>query len=271
MTSHGWFDVVEFPAGVTMIAEPGHYEDVKSYLVEGEERVAILDTGMGFGDFKGLADTLSSKPPIVLLSHAHFDHIGDAWKYDSVLVHSAEADDLRAGYPQERMRRWFDDEYMLDIPLPASTDPETAHIPGKGPSGKLSEGDTIDLGGRRLDAYHTPGHSPGGITLIDRKNRLMFPGDAIYAGPMFAHNDYGDPLAYRMTLRRLAELADDVDVVYPSHNRVPLAPADVQAMHHSYEEIFDGRKPDESTDDYDAYDFGDFSFWLPPGYNVSGE
>ncbi len=36
MTSHGWFDVVEFPDGVTMIAEPGHYEDVKSFLVEGE-------------------------------------------------------------------------------------------------------------------------------------------------------------------------------------------------------------------------------------------
>ena len=35
MTSHGWFDVVEFPDDVTMIAEPGHYEDVKSFLVEG--------------------------------------------------------------------------------------------------------------------------------------------------------------------------------------------------------------------------------------------
>ncbi len=98
----------------------------------------------------------------------------------------------------------------------------------------------------------------------------MFPGDAIYAGPMFAHNDYGDPVAYRKTLRRLAELADDVDVVYPSHNRVPLAPADVQAMHKAYEEIFEGREPDESTADYDVYAFGEFSFWMPPGYEAAG-
>ncbi len=88
------------------------------------ERVAVLDTGMGFGDFKGLADSLSSKSPIVLLSHAHFDHIGDAWKYEQVLVHPAEADDLRAGYPLERMRRWFDDEYMLRYTVPTTTDPE---------------------------------------------------------------------------------------------------------------------------------------------------
>jgi glyoxylase-like metal-dependent hydrolase (beta-lactamase superfamily II) len=270
MTSHGWFDVVKFPDGVTMIAEPGHYEDVKSFLVEGDDRVAVLDTGMGFGNFKELADSLSSKPPIVLLSHAHFDHIGDAWKYEQVLVHPAETNDLRAGYPLERMRHWFDDEFMLDIPLPVTTDPETAYIPGKAPSGRLNEGDVIDLGGRTLHVYHTPGHSPGGITLVDREKRLMFPGDAIYAGPMFAHNTYGNPVAYRESLRRLAVLADDVDVVYPSHNRVPLTPADVKAMHNAYEEIFEGRKPDESTDDYDVYEFGDFSFWMPPGYETTG-
>lgn len=266
MTSHGWFDVVAFPDGVTMIAEPGHYEDVKSFLVEGEERVAVLDTGMGFGDFKALADTLSTKPPVVLLSHAHFDHIGDAWKYDDVRVHPAEADDLRAGYPRERMRRWFDAEFMLDIPLPATTDPDTAYIPGKEPTGALNDGDVIDLGGRVLHVYHTPGHSPGGVTLIDRANRLMFPGDAIYAGPMFAHNDYGDPTAYRETLRRLAALADEIDVVYPSHNRVPLTPEDVKAMHRAYEQIYAGREPDGRWEDCDVHSFDDFSFWMPPGF-----
>ena len=269
-TSHGWFDVVQFDHGVTMIAEPGHYEDVKSFLVEGEESVAVLDVGMGFGDFKTLADSLSSKPPIVLLSHAHFDHIGDAWKYDDVRVHPSEADDLEAGYPLERMRKWFDAEFMLDIPLPPETEPETAYIPGKRATGELNEGDVIDLGGRALHVYHTPGHSPGGVTLIDRENRLMFPGDAIYAGPMFVHNDYGDPEAYRESLRKLAELAAEVDVVYPSHNRVPLAPADVMAMHEAYEEIYGGREPDERQEDCDIYDFGEFSFWMPPGFDPAG-
>ncbi len=271
MTSHGWFDVVKFPNRVTMIAEPGHYEDVKSYLVEGDQRVAVLDAGMGFGDFKALADSLSDLEPVVLLSHAHFDHIGDAWKYADVRVHPAEASDLRAGYPHERMRRWFDAEYLLDIPLPDAADPATAYIPGKEPTGMLNDGDAIDLGGRTLHVYHTPGHSPGGITLIDREHRLMFPGDAIYAGPMFAHNVYGDPQAYRVTLRRLAGLADEVEVVYPSHNAVPLTPADVKRMHVAYEEISDGREPDERREDCDVHRFDKFQFWLPPGFTDTTE
>jgi glyoxylase-like metal-dependent hydrolase (beta-lactamase superfamily II) len=269
MPRHGWFEVVRFPAGVTMIAEPGHYEDVKSYLVEGEERVAVLDTGMGFGDFKGLADSLSGRQPVVLLSHAHFDHIGDAWKYDDVQVHPAEADDLRAGYPQERMRRWFEAEYLRGVPLPPGADPESACIPGKEPTGYLNDGDEIDLGGRILRVYHTPGHSPGGITLIDRTGRLMFPGDAIYAGPMFAHNVYGDPAAYRDSLRLLAELAGEVDTVYPSHNAVPLTPDDVRRMHAAYEEIWAGREPAERRELCDVHAFDGFQFWLPPGFGPS--
>jgi glyoxylase-like metal-dependent hydrolase (beta-lactamase superfamily II) len=264
-TSHGWFDVQRFPAGVTMVAEPGHYEDVKSYLVEGERDLAVLDTGMGVGDFAGLVASLSDREPIVLLSHAHFDHIGACHCFERVLVHPSEADDLRQGYSSDRFRPWFADEYLRDVPLPDGFDPETAAIPPCEPTGFLNHGDSIDLGGRVLEVFHTPGHSPGGITLLDRANRILFPGDAIYAGPMFSYRPYSDPVAYRESLRLLAELADIVDVVYPSHNAVPLTPDDVRAMHRAYEEIWAGREPDERQGDRDIFRFDTFSFWLRPG------
>lgn len=249
-----------------MIAEPGHHEDVKSYLVEGTEYVAVLDTGMGFGDFKALADSLSDREPIVLLSHAHFDHIGDAHKYDDMRVHPAEADALRAGYPHERMREWIEPRYITDgFELPEGIDPDMIHIPACEPSGELNHGDVIDLGGRRLEAFHTPGHSPGGITLLDREHRLLFPGDAVYMGPMFAWRDYSDPVAYRESLRLLAELADLVDTVYPSHNRVPMTPDEIRVMHRAYEEIWAGREPDERRGDRDIFRFDGFQFWLRPG------
>jgi glyoxylase-like metal-dependent hydrolase (beta-lactamase superfamily II) len=264
-TSHGWFDVQRFPRGVTMIAEPGHYEDVKSYLVEGERDVAVLDTGMGVGDFAGLVQALSARDPIVLHSHAHFDHIGASHRFARVLVHASEADDLREGYPHELFRPWFEPRYLSNIPLPEGFDPATGSIPGVEPTGFLEAGDRIDLGGRVLEVFHTPGHSPGGITLLDRANRLLFPGDAVYAGPMFAYRPYSDPATYRETLRLLAELADEVDVVYPSHNAVPLAPDDVRRMHAAYEEVWAGRAPDRRLPDYDAFELDTFSFWLRPG------
>jgi glyoxylase-like metal-dependent hydrolase (beta-lactamase superfamily II) len=202
-TTHGWFDVVSFEDGITMIAEPGHYEDVKSFLVEGDRDVAVIDAGMGVGDFAGLVASLSGRDPLVLMTHAHFDHIGACARFQRVLVHEAEADDLREGYPNERFAPWFVPEYLVGDLLPADFDPSTAEIPGCEPIGTLQHGDTIDLGGRTLEVYHTPGHSPGGVSFFDRSAGALFPGDAIYAGPMFAFRPYSDPVAYRESLRSI--------------------------------------------------------------------
>src|SRR5690349_16766296 len=95
--SSAWFHVERLPHGVTLIGEPNHSEDVKSYLVEGERDVAVLDTGMGVGDFAGLVASLSDRAPLVLQSHAHFDHIGSSSQFERVLVHPSEADSLRQG------------------------------------------------------------------------------------------------------------------------------------------------------------------------------
>ena len=65
----GWFDVRRFANGVTMIREPHHREDVKSYLIEGSRDVAVLDTGTGAGDFVGLV--ASSHPLASLNPLAH--------------------------------------------------------------------------------------------------------------------------------------------------------------------------------------------------------
>lgn len=270
MTSHGWFDVVQFPDGITMIAEPGHYEDVKSFLIEGERDVAVLDTGMGVGDFAGLVRSLSSRDPIVLHSHAHFDHIGASAEYERVLVHASEAADLEAGYPNDRFRRWFEPSYLGDIPLPDGFDPETAAIPAATPGGFLNHGDTVDLGGRVLEIYHTPGHSPGGISIFDPVGKALFPGDAVYLGPMFAFREGSDPVAYRESLRLLAELSKRAEVVYPSHNQVPMSPEMVREMHLAYEDIWAGRQPDEKLDGRDMFRYDGYSFELAPGKYGAG-
>lgn len=266
-----WFEVVHFPHGVTMIAEPHHREDVKSYLVEGDRDVAVLDTGMGVGDFAGLVRELSDKDPIVLHSHAHFDHIGASSRFARILVHTSEADDLRAGYPAEQFAPWLREPWLPDPSyLPEGFVVDGASIAPAAPTGALAQGDAIDLGGRVLEVFHTPGHSPGGITLLDRANRLLFPGDAIYDGPMFAWRPYSDPRAYRVSLRLIAELADLVDVIYPSHNTSPLMPGDAKAMHWAYEEVWRGEKqPDRQEGDKDVFEFEGFSFWLRP--NAYGE
>jgi glyoxylase-like metal-dependent hydrolase (beta-lactamase superfamily II) len=263
-TSHGWFDVAEIGPGVWSIAEPGHEEQVHSYLIEGERDVAVLDTGMGVGDFHALVREISEREPLVVQSHAHWDHIGASAAFERVLVHSAEADDLARDFPNERMRAWFRPETLRGIPFPDGFDLATAVIAGAACTGQLVDGQTIDLGGRVIEIYHTPGHSPGGISVYDAQSRLLFPADAVNLGPLYLFSDQADLGAYQRTLEVLVKLAERSEAVYPSHYAVPMTPDDVVATRDALAAILAGREPDEVLTDRLVYRFERFVFWIRP-------
>lgn len=250
-----------------MIREPHHREDVKSYLIEGRRDVAVLDTGTGAGDFFGLVASLSSRSPRVLQTHADWDHIGASFRFDDVLVHPCEAEKLRAGYPAHRYVEEFSPAMADPSRLPSDFDPSSG-IPGCVPTGSLQHGDRIDLGDRVLEIFHTPGHSPGGVSFLDKEARVFFVGDLLYLGRMLLFFPGSDPAAFLESLRLAEEIAEDVDTIYPAHDSVPLAPEDVRAIRAAYETVWAGRAPDGHGTLYGYrtadHEFGRFSFHLPP-------
>lgn len=267
MSDRGWFEVRRFPHAVTMIREPHHSEDVKSYLVEGDHDVAVIDTGLGVSDFAGVVAEVSSRQPRLLQTHAHWDHIGASHRFADVFVHSTEADALRLGIPAKRYNEVFWRDPFDHARVPAGFD-AGAGVPGVEPSGGLEHGDRIDLGGRELEVFHTPGHSPGGVSFLDRQARALFCGDLLYLGRMYVFFPNSDPTAFRDSLRRVASLTNAIDAVYPSHGASPLVPSDILAIRDAFEEVWDGRPPERHGSLYGyptaIYDFGRFSFLLPP-------
>jgi glyoxylase-like metal-dependent hydrolase (beta-lactamase superfamily II) len=268
LPDRGWFDVRRFPHAVTMIREPHHREDVKSYLIEGSRDVAVLDTGTGAGNFAGLVASLSSRHPRVLQTHADWDHIGASFRFDDVLVHPTEAEKLRAGYSPDRYVKAFSPNSVDLDRVPGEFDPSSG-IPGCAPSGWLQHGDRIDLGDRVLEVFHTPGHSPGGVSFLDREARAFFVGDLLYLGRMLLFFPGSDPAAFLESLRLAEEIVADVDTIYPAHDSVPLVPDDVRAILDAYETVLPGRAPDGHGTLYGYrtadHEFGRFSFHLPPG------
>jgi glyoxylase-like metal-dependent hydrolase (beta-lactamase superfamily II) len=266
VTDREWFEVRRFPHAVTMIREPHHREDVKSYLIEGSRDVAVLDTGTGAGDFAGLVASLSARRPQVLQTHADWDHIGASFRFDDVLVHPSEAEKLRAGYAADRFAAQFSPESVVPTRLPSDFDPSSG-IPGCVPTGSLEHGDRIDLGDRVLEIFHTPGHSPGGISFLDREARVFFVGDLLYLGRMLLFFPGSDPAAFRQSLYLAEEIVADVDTIYPAHDSVPLVPDDVRAIRAAYETVWAGRTSDGHSTLYGYrtidHEFGRFSFHLP--------
>jgi glyoxylase-like metal-dependent hydrolase (beta-lactamase superfamily II) len=228
----GWFKVLALPNRVYGILEPHHWQEVISYLILGKEKAALLDTGMGIKDISKVVKQLTDLEIIVVHSHTHFDHVGDDHRFETIYVfgedravqrlvdgqpnealrHDMKADLFRKGYPDG-----FDPDAYQIYPIQE----EKIH--------KLRHGDVIDLGGRKLEVLHTPGHSPDSIMLFDRENRMLFTGDTFYPDWLFAFFDdeWGNSNldVYEATMKEVAKLEPKLDYLLPSHNEALVTPA----------------------------------------------
>ena len=256
----GWFAVSAPEDGVFTIEEPLE-ERVKSYLVVGSKRAILIDTGTGVGDIRAVVAELTDRPVTVVNSHAHWDHIGGNRLFADILIHPAEADVLRRGLPNERLRANFAPDRLLG-PLPAGFDPSDVAFPPTPPTGLLHDGEILDLGGRQLEVIHGPGHSPGGIVLLDRDGRTLFSTDVAYPGALYCLAPDADLGAYRETMARLAPLAREVDRAYPAHDASPMDPALLPLMRDALDAVAGGRSPDAIDGDILIHTFNGFSVWL---------
>jgi glyoxylase-like metal-dependent hydrolase (beta-lactamase superfamily II) len=266
-----WFRVSEPEPGVFAIEEPRHSERVASYLIVGAARALLLDTGMGVAPLRPVVESLTDKPLTVLISHAHFDHIGGTHEFAEsapILVHEQEAPKLRAGLGPDYLTRFYGSE-SLSGPLPAGFDPAEATIPGVEPSVLLRGGETVDLGDRVLEVLVCPGHAAGLLAVLDRGRRCLYSTDVAYAGALYAHLPGVDLGAYRETLGDLARLVPDLDRLYPAHNERPLPAEYLTRMAEALDAIVAGRAPDGARPDADVHRFDGFTVLVPPAVRVA--
>jgi glyoxylase-like metal-dependent hydrolase (beta-lactamase superfamily II) len=232
-----WFDVRQLEPGVHLIGEPGH---VNSFLVQGSTSALLLDTGLGVANIRKVAEGLTDKPLLVVNSHYHFDHSGGNRLFDQIAIHRIGSPLLQApapeglaeGYMQytERLlQAWgpykqADDLYFhlltaerLLRPLPHGFEPRKYAIVPTTPTRLLEDGDVLDLGDRRLQVMHTPGHSPDCICLLDAENGLLFGGDTINTGPIYAQLEDSDLQAFAASTARLAQVSSDLRRVFVCH------------------------------------------------------
>jgi glyoxylase-like metal-dependent hydrolase (beta-lactamase superfamily II) len=79
----------------------------------------------------------------------------------------------------------------------------------------LADADVIDIGDRRFEVLHLPGHSPGCIALYEADTRILLSGDVIYDGTLYDHLRGSSVPAYRQSLERLRSVP--VSAVHGGH------------------------------------------------------
>ncbi len=167
------------------------------YLIEGEMRSLVIDTGMSEEPLFPFVKTLTDKPVDLILTHAHIDHMYRAEEFEKVYIHEKE----RMHYTKASQRLM--NFGSIPFKLKRKDYPVNTYIP-------VAEGSDIDLGGLKIKCIGAFGHTPGSMLLIDETHQAVLCGDAVGSGSgvwMFLPDctsvkDYRDSL--EKTLEKLA-------------------------------------------------------------------
>ncbi len=173
---------------------------VNAYLLaDPATKVAcLIDPGADHKKIKDFINKNGLNLKFIINTHGHGDHIGSNGNFDvPIYIHSLDKNFLTD--PKKNLSLLF----MFNI-----KSPEAARL--------LEDGDVVNLGSLSLKVIHTPGHTPGSISL--KLDGIIFTGDTLFNNGVGRTDfEYGDEAAlFDSIKKKLMTLADDT-VIYPGH------------------------------------------------------
>lgn len=263
--SDPWFEVYKVAPAVFAVYEPHQFEETISYLIVGDKKAVLFDTGMGISDLKKVTTALTQLPIIVLNSHTHNDHVGDNWQFSTIYGLDTDFTHANAKGSLRDAQAELAPDAMCGS-LPKGFDPKSyATRPWKITS-YIHDGDRIDLGGRSLEVLATPGHTPDAISLFDRSNGLLFTGDTYYPAPIWLYRPETDLDAYSASIRHLARLAPQVKMVLGAHNVPVASPSVLARLVNAFDEVRAGKViATPASPGQVIYKVGEISFLMREG------
>jgi glyoxylase-like metal-dependent hydrolase (beta-lactamase superfamily II) len=203
-----WFQATKVAEGVFRIDDHGADN---LYLVEGSERALLIDTGLGVADVMAFVRTLTSRPVDVVITHGHPDHAGGIHQFETVhghpndfeLARFASGRDQRAGMAANMLTTSVRESSFYRGP-----ERETRLVP-------VGSGLVFDLGGRRLEVIEVPGHTRGGLVLLDAARKLLFTGDNYNTQEWMFLKESTTLEAYLRTLEALERRGAEFETILP--------------------------------------------------------
>ena len=196
-TIHAFKHPFQLALGESQYADRSVY----SYLLIGD-RICLIDTGVFSTSLllQGYLKEIDRSPneiSLVLLTHAHPDHIGGCLALHKASPASFYAHPADKGWIEDVERQYRERPILNFFELV-----EGSVVVNR----ELRDGDTISWGkGRTIRVLETPGHSPGSISFYDEEEEALFTGDAVPAAGTLPI--YVDPRTSIESIRKLQKIS----------------------------------------------------------------
>ena len=178
-------------------------DDAAVFIVECGDELVMIDSGAGrsFETLVGNIEDLFLDPnriSILVLTHCHIDHIGSAPLFRdrfgcALFCHELDAGAIESGDPVATAANWYGTKFP---PTPLDR--------------RLSgDGGILEFGNDEIHWFHTPGHTPGSISLYtEREGKRILFGQDIH-GPFLPsfRSDIGE---WRRSMVKLLDLKADI-------------------------------------------------------------
>lgn len=155
------------------------------YLVEGNDKAVLIDSGTNIPDLDKIVASITKKPVMLLATHAHPDHVGSAKYFPELYLNPGDKNS----------------PFMANF---------------KGTIRDLTDGQIIDLGGRSLEVVFTPGHTPGATTFIDKSSGYGFSGDSFGSTNLLLSGTFSTLIATCEKMDAIMQ-KDGIKFLYPGH------------------------------------------------------
>jgi glyoxylase-like metal-dependent hydrolase (beta-lactamase superfamily II) len=193
-------------------------------LIIGTQRAALIDTGLGLADLRKFVAQFTDVPVIVLNTHGHLDHVGADQLFDMSYISKEDEATMLSSTREGRLRGYS--EFMAGNT--AMIDFATRNMVGDKPFkyGFIKDGDQIDLGGGVVvEAIGFPGHTPGSMAYVVRKDKIAFTGDSVLFRVLL--NDRQKLAQWADSVRSFEARTTDIDTIINGHQWEPFHRSDL--------------------------------------------
>ena len=228
--SYDDYDVKELAKGVYKINE---FNLTTTFVIVGSQRAVTIDCGTGVGDYLSVVRKITDLPLTLLVTHAH----GGRGQFEKMCL-SAEDEPIIRDVTLSSRKGYVNLMKFLGFKIRKAKYLNYIKVEKEPQLEFLKQGDVIDLGGKTLTVYATPGHTKGSLSFLLNEDGILFTGDVINPQCLMFLKHATTLEEMRETYEKIREI-QGYDTIWASHLSNPI---DQQTFDNGYQTILKAQK-----------------------------